>query len=314
TGNTEDSLDTAPRIMIVNDGHGFKDRSKMKLAGITRRENKILAAPDWDLRQLGPRYLREMEKYLDRRATDADTPFFLYFVPNANHNQRNVDGVFAVPEEVAGVKIKGQSRYTDGAKAGDREDMVLENDVIFGKILDKLKQTEDPRWPGHKMIENTLIIFTSDNGPNLSAVKNTALVQESGGLRGKKAKIWEGGHRVPFLLYWQGHFEKGINRNLLSLTDLYATLASIVGHELRPHEARDSHDSLPYWTGEAKGEDLRPRVFFCNLGSPYLNDTLAIREGSRKLLMNGGLAMPSMKGGSRGGVNLAMFYDLKENL
>jgi arylsulfatase A-like enzyme len=314
TGNTEDSLDTAPRIMIVNDGHGFKERSKMKLAGITRRENKILAAPDWDLRQLGPLYLQEMEKYLDRRATDADSPFFLYFVPNANHNQRNVDGVFAVPEEVAGVKIKGQSRYTDGAKAGDREDMVLENDVIFGKILDKLKQTEDPRWPGHKMIENTLIIFTSDNGPNLSAVKNEILVQESGGLRGKKAKIWEGGHRVPFLLYWQGPFENGMNRNLFSLTDLYATLASIVGHELQIEEARDSHDALPYWTGEAKGEDLRPRVFFCNLGSPYLNDTLAIREGSKKLLVDGGLAMPAMKGGSRGGVNLAMFYDLDHNL
>ena len=141
TGNTEDSLDTAPRVMIVNDGHGFTERSKMKLVGITRRENKILAAPDWDLRKLGPLYLQEMEKYLDRRATDKDAPFFLYFVPNANHNQRNVDGVFAVPEEVAGVKIKGQSHYTDGSKAGDREDMVLENDVIFGEIMEKLNHS-----------------------------------------------------------------------------------------------------------------------------------------------------------------------------
>ena len=314
TGNTEDSLDTAPRVMIVNDGHGFTERSKMKLIGITRRADKILADPDWDLRQLGPLYLKEMLKYLDQRAKKVDAPFFLYFAPNANHNQRNDEGVFAVPEKVGGVKIKGQSRYTDGSKAGDREDMVLENDVIFGKILDKLKQTDDPRWPGHKMIENTLVIFTSDNGPNLSTVKNEDLVQESGGLRGKKAKIWEGGHRVPFLLYWQGHFEKGINRNLLSLTDLYATFANLVGHELGHEEARDSHDALLYWIGEAKGEDLRPRVFFCNLGSPYLNDTLAIREGSKKLVVNGGLAMPSMKGGSRGEVNIAMFYDLKNNL
>ena len=314
TGNTEDSLDTEPRVMIVNDGHGFTERSKMKLIGITRRADKILADPDWDLRQLGPLYLKEMLKYLDQRAKKVDAPFFLYFAPNANHNQRNADGVFAVPEKVGGVKIKGQSRYTDGSKAGDREDMVLENDVIFGKILDKLKETDDPRWPGHKMIENTLVIFTSDNGPNLSTVKNEDLVQESGGLRGKKAKIWEGGHRVPFLLYWQGHFEKGINRNLLSLTDLYATFANLVGHELGHEEARDSHDALLYWIGEAKGEDLRPRVFFCNLGSPYLNDTLAIREGSKKLVVNGGLAMPSMKGGSRGEVNIAMFYDLKNNL
>ncbi len=312
-GNTEDPLDNEPRVMIVNDGHSFTDRSKMKLIGMNKREGKILAAPEWDLKKLGPLYLEEAERFIDRQSANGDEPFFLYYVPNANHNQRNSEGHFAVPDEVAGVKIKGASRYTDDSRADERADMVLENDVVWGKLIAKLENANDPRWPGHKLIENTLIIFTSDNGPNLSAVKNNVRVQESGGLRGKKAKIWEGGHRIPFLVYWKGRLESGINRNVFSHTDLYATLANLVGHTLNPDEAHDSHDSLDYWTGQAPGVDLRSRVFFCNLGAPYLNDVLAIREGSKKLLINGGLAKPSMKGGSRGGLDYAIFYDLNEN-
>ncbi len=312
-GNTEDPLDNEPRVMLVNDGYSFTDRSKMKLIGMKHREGKILAAPDWDLKKLGALYLTEVERFIDQQTENAAAPFFLYYAPNANHNQRNVEGFFAVPDEVAGVKIKGESRYTDGNTANERADMVFENDVVWGRLIEKLENTNDPRWPGHRMIENTLIIFTSDNGPNLVGVENNIRLQESGGLRGKKAKIWEGGHRVPFLLYWAGHFESGINRSVLSHTDLYATLANVVGHELSPAEAQDSHDSLDYWSGNAEGEDLRPRVFFCNLGTPYLNDVLAIREGSKKLLINGGLAKPSMKGGSLGGLDYAMFYELNEN-
>ena len=187
------------------------------------------------------------------------------------------------------MKIKGQSKYTDGSPAGPREDMVLENDVAFGDLLKKLKQTEDPRWPDHKLIENTLIIFTSDNGPNTkNRSTNETTNQESGGLRGKKAKIWEGGIRVPFIVYWKDYIQgPKINRNVLSHTDLYATLANIVRHQLKPHEAQDSHNALNYWVGLDEGPDLRPRIFFCNLGAPYLNDALAIRQGSKKLVVDG---------------------------
>ena len=83
-----------------------------------------------------------------------------------------------------------------GQKGGEREDMVLENDTAFGLLLDKLRQTDDPRSPGQKLIDNTLVIFTSDNGPNVG--NNLGPTPENGGLRGK-AKIWEGGLRVPFI-------------------------------------------------------------------------------------------------------------------
>ena len=310
-GNTEDPLDTEPRIYLRNDRWTFSDKSRMVRIGMKHREGRILASPDWDLARLGPDYLRESIAFLKRQAKGKD-PFFLYYVPNANHLQQNVTGPYAVPKSIAGVRIKGQSAYTDGSRGGEREDMVLENDVAFGSLLKTLGETDDPRRPGYKLIENTLILFTSDNGPNVG--DNNGPNPESGGLRGKKAKIWEGGHRVPFVLYWKGNFEGGrINRNLFSLTDLFATFARVVGEELEPTEAQDSLDSLAYWK-DPNQSDPRPRHFFCHLGPPYGNDALAIRKGSRKLIVRGGLARPWASPGERGGAIIAAFHDLRENL
>ena len=315
-GNTEDPLDTEPRVLIRNDRFVFTDRSRMQLIGMKNRSGRILAAPDWDQRDLGPLYLQEAESFLDRQATQAAQPFFLYYVPNANHLQRNPQGDYAVPDQVGGQAIQGQSRYSDGGIASDREDMVLENDVVFGRLLKKLRSTDDPRWPGHKLDENTLIIFTSDNGPNTG--DNLGRNQESGGLRGKKAKLWEGGIRVPFIVSWPAVLEGGkVNRSIVTLTDLYATLARLAGHSLAADEAQDSYDVFDYWTGSLKTADDRPRVFFCHLGPPYLNDALAIRQGSHKLIVDGGLVMPWGRWssqGSRGDARPTVLYDLTKNL
>jgi arylsulfatase A len=315
-GNTEDPLDTEPRILIRNDRFTFTDRSRMKLIGMKKREGRILAAPDWDLGDLGPLFLQEVRAFITRQSQKEDEPFFLYYVPCANHLQTNPGGDYAVPDEIGGTPIKGQSRYSDNIAAGDREDMVLENDVAFGKLIDSLKTTDDPRWPGHKLIENTLVIFTSDNGPNVG--DNLGRNQESGGLRGKKAKLWEGGIRVPFMVSWPAVLEGGeLNRSIVTLTDLYATLAHIVGHTLAPDEAQDSHDVFAYWNGTHEATDTRPRVFFCHLGPPYLNDALAIRQGPHKLIVDGGLAMPWAPGSSkasRGASIPTVLYDLTHNL
>ena len=311
-GNTEDPLDTEPRIFIRNDQWTFTDRNKMKLTGMKNRKDRILAAPDWDLAQIGPAYLHEALAFLERQSTNSDSPFFLYYVPNANHYQRYPGGDYAVPESIAGVKIKGKSRYSDGSPGRDREDMILENDVAFGKLLEALQATDDPRWPGHKLIENTLVIFTSDNGSNIG--DNLGWNQESGGLRSKKAKIWEGGIRVPFLLSLPGRFEGGAtNDSIFSLTDLYATLANLVGHKLTPTEAQDSHDSLAYWDKKSNEPDNRPRVFFCHLGPPFSNDTLAVRKGDLKVIVDGGLAMPWIKNGQLGNSVPIESYDLKND-
>ena len=244
-------------------------------------------------------------------ASQKKNPFFLYYVPTANHFQRNLSGDYAVPAFLHGVPIRGASKYTDGQEGGEREDMVLENDVAFGALIQKLKETEDPRSPGNKLIENTLIIFTSDNGPNVG--DNEGINQESGDLRGKKAKLWEGGHRVPFVLYWKGIFENGqINPNLLSLTDLFSSFARIVGDDLQPTEAQDSLDCLDYWKDPAK-TDQRARYFFCHLGPPYENDGVAIRKMSKKVIIQGGLAQPWIKKGSLGSAQSMVSYDLEKD-
>jgi hypothetical protein len=142
--------------------------------------------------------------------------------------------------------------------------------------------------------------------------------QESGGLRGKKAKLWEGGIRVPFIVSWPAVLEGGrLNRSIVTLTDLYATLAHIVGHSLAPDEAHDSYNVFDYWMGSPETPDTRPRVFFCHLGPPYLNDALAIRQGPHKLIVDGGLAMPWARwsaDASRGDSLPTVLYDLKNNL
>ncbi len=313
TGNTEDPLDTEPRILIRNDRFTFTDHSRMKLIGMKNREGQILSAPDWDLSKLGPLYLKEAKDFLTRQSNNQSQPFFLYYVPNANHFQRNPNGDYAVPDEIAGTRIKGESRYSDDSVANDREDMVLENDVVFGNLLETLKTTDDPRWPGHKLVENTLIIFTSDNGPNVG--DNLGPNQESGELRGKKAKLWEGGIRVPLMVSWPAVLEGGkLNRSIVTLTDLYATLAHIIGHSLNPEEAQDSHNVFAYWRGTPEIQDTRPRVFFCHLGPPFLNDALAIRQGANKLIVEGGLTMPWASGGSRGAASPIVLYNLQQDL
>jgi arylsulfatase A-like enzyme len=309
-GNTEDSLDTEPRIFIRDDKWTFTDRTKMHWTGMEHRQGQILSEPNWNLSEIGPKFLEEGLNFL-HRSSQNNLPFFLYYVPAANHLQRNLSGDYAVPKILNGKPVHGTSRFTDGSKGTDREDMIIENDIALGALIEKLESTDDPRNPGHKLIDNTLVIFTSDNGPNVG--DNEGTNQESGGLRGKKAKLWEGGHRVPFILYWKNRFEKGPpNRNLFSLTDLFATIAKIVDDNLKPSEAQDSLDSLTYWQNPTM-EDSRPRYFFCHLGPPYENDAIAIRQRSQKVIIKGGLVRPWAERGSSGSSIPSVAYDLEKD-
>ncbi len=310
-GNTEDALDTEPRIYIRNDRWTFTDRKKMVMTGYRRHEGKLFTDPIWDLKQIGPVYLREVESTL-KRASKEENPFFLYYVPNANHQQLWQEGRYAIPDSINGKPVKGASRMNDGTPAGERADMVLENDIAFGRVLELLRTLPDPRNPGHALIDNTLIIFTSDNGPNEG--EKHKLSFQSGGLRGKKASITEGGLRVPFLLYWKGQFEGGrINRTHFSLTDLYATFARLLEHPLANQDAQDSYDVLDHWRGKAQSPDKRARLMFCHLGPPYVNDAMSIREGSEKIIVAGGVPEPGIKRGNRGSVVVKRYHDLHED-
>ncbi len=144
----------------------------------------------------------------------------------------------------------------------NRAMMVRENDIIVGYMLDFLEATDDPRNPGHKLIDNTIFIFTSDNGADIkSEAAVGALPQSSNSiitdLTGFKGSRWEGGNRVPFIVSWPNPGDpvqtNGIpggktSPAVFGLNDIYATIAEAIGHRLHEQEAVDSESLLAAWT------------------------------------------------------------------
>jgi arylsulfatase A-like enzyme len=147
-----------------------------------------------------------------------------------------------------------------------RARMVRENDIIVGELLDFLIETDDPRNPGHKMIDNTLFIFTSDNGADMKARYAVGKLPQDDGagqvqLNGFKGTVREGGTRVPFIASLPGLIDtNGTSSAIFGLNDLYATLAEMIGHRLEEDEAVDSESLLAAWTngldGVVRSEDL----------------------------------------------------------
>jgi arylsulfatase A len=127
----------------------------------------------------------------------------------------------------------------------------------IARLFDYLESTDDPRRPGKKLIENTLFIFASDNG----AERN--IKQYTGPLRSNKASTYEGGHRIPFLASWPlGGISGGRDCDrLLALTDIYATVAEILGKPLPPTEGQafGAEDSVSQLAA-LRGEKWVPRI------------------------------------------------------
>jgi hypothetical protein len=165
-----------------------------------------------------------------------------------------------------------------------RARMVRENDIIIGRLLDYLDETDDPRNPGHKLADNTIFIFTSDNGADIEFEFSVgALPQKSSGvitdLQGKKATRWEGGTRIPFIAVWPGRIATNATSDaLFGLNDMYATFSEIVGHAMAPHEAVDSESLLTAWTNGAGGTVRSTDLLYKN------KENLLIRRGDMKLM------------------------------
>ncbi len=165
-----------------------------------------------------------------------DKPFFLYFTPVAVHNPVTPDKDLA-----------GQS------KAGLYGDWIHELDRSVGRVLDTLDKMGVAR--------NTLVIFSSDNGgvfkPDTDRLLQTAAfkagLRVNGDLRGGKHDVWEGGFKVPFLVRWPGHAPAAsVCREMISLADILATTAEIVGEKLpaAAQSAEDSRNFLPAILGD----------------------------------------------------------------
>lgn len=184
----------------------------------------------YDDEMLGTTFTEKSIKWITEHKNE---PFFLYLATTNIHNP-----------------ITPHPRFHGTSQAGIYGDFIHELDWMVGEILNTL-ETEG-------LAENTMVIFTSDNGAMLNWSGFDAMnlgLKINGDLFGFKFDSWEGGHRVPMLVRWPAKIKAGtVSQQLFSNVDLLHTLAELVGYELQEGEARDSHNMLPALLGESEAE------------------------------------------------------------
>jgi arylsulfatase A-like enzyme len=238
-----------------------------------------------------PRLERQAVNYIaDRAAAKAGQPFFLYVPLTSPHTP-----ILPTPE------WQGKSGL------GAYGDFTLQTDAVVGNILAALD--------AHGLAENTLVIFTADNGCSPQA-DTPALEKQghfaSGPLRGYKADIWEGGHRVPFFARWPGRIAPGSRSDqVICHTDLMATCAALLGAPLPADAGVDSVSFLPALLGTAHGPGRTSIVHHS------IDGRFAIRAGDWKLVFapgSGGWSAPRDAAARQSGLPELQLYDLGRDL
>ncbi len=187
-----------------------------------------------------------------------EKPFFLYHAMQAVH----------LPSLAA-------EQFQGSTNSGPHGDFIFEMDYIVGELMKTLDDLG--------VAENTLVIFASDNGPEVPTVLDMRKTYDHDGARpwrGVKRDQWEGGHRTPFIIRWPGKVKANTTSDqMLSLTDVMATIAEIVDFELPKDAAEDSYSMLPVFLGEQGDEPVREYIL-----QQTIRLDLAIRKGNWKYL------------------------------
>jgi arylsulfatase A-like enzyme len=216
-------------------------------------------------------------------------PFFLYLATHDIHVPR-------MPH----------SRFKGKSGLGPRGDAILQLDWTVGAITDALKK--------RKLLNNTIVIFTSDNGAVLDdgykddAVEKLGNHKPNGVFRGGKYSAFEAGTRVPFILSWQGKVAKGkTNDVLLSQVDLYASMAALTGQKIKSGDAPDSKNHIATFLN--KSDQSRPFVV-----EQSINNTLSVIVGVWKYIEpSNGAAINKNTHIELGNLKLPQLYNLKED-
>jgi arylsulfatase A-like enzyme len=206
----------------------------------------------------------DMADTITRKAVDfigknAGKPFFLYFATHDVHVPR-------VPHK----------RFVGSSQCGVRCDAMQQLDWCVGQIVAALDK--------HKLTNNTLVIFTSDNGPVVDdgyadgAVENLNGHKPAAGFRGGKYSSYEAGTRMPFIVTWPARVKPGVSDALVSQVDFLSSFAALTGQKIAADAGPDSLDTLSVLLGESKK------------GREYLVEHargLALRKGPWKLVPPG---------------------------
>ncbi len=245
------SLDMPPYVFV-------RDRTPTELATVEKAfHRKGPAGEKFEAVDVLPTFTSEAVQFIAESAK-LEQPFFLYFPLNAPHTP-----IVPTPE------WKGKSQVNDYG------DFTMQVDWTVGEILKALDEAG--------IADNTLLLFTTDNG--CSPAANIPELEAAGHdqnyiYRGHKADIFEGGHRVPFLVRWPGVVEPGSRtKQLTGQLDFFATAAEIVKAKLSPEAAPDSVSFLPVLT-EKQTQPIRT-----SLVNQSIKGQFAVRDGDWKLCL-----------------------------
>ena len=178
-------------------------------------------------------------------------------------------------------------QFVGKSGAGMYGDFLMMVDAQIGRVLAALR--------GTNMEKDTLVIFTSDNGPCWYETDDQRFGHDSsGGLRGMKADAWEGGHRMPFIVRWPGMVQAGSTSSQITcFTDLLATFADILNVDLPQAAGPDSFSILPALTAGKPNDQPTRSSFVMQAGS--VPSMMTIRSGDWKLITglgSGGFSRP----------------------
>ncbi|HEV7347951.1 arylsulfatase [Telluribacter sp.] len=230
-----------------------------------------------------------IDKSIDYIGQHKSEPFFLYLPLAAPHTP-----------------ILPTSAWAGKSGLNEYGDFVLMVDHAVGRIQQALID--------NGLDKNTILVFTADNG--CAPYAGTADMEKKGhfssnGYRGYKADIYEGGHRVPFIVKWDNRIKPNSRSDqTICLTDLMATCAGILGKKLPDHAAGDSYDLSPVWTGKRVPPNIREATVHHSVEGAF-----AIRQANWKLVLapgSGGWSYPK-PGKESEGLPAVQLYDLAQD-
>ncbi len=277
------SIDMPPYAYIENDRTlGIPDIPK-KIYYPQQKEG--FQTGDWEDTEVDMVFTEKACEFIDA-AADGAQPFFLYLTPASPHRP-------CQPPKFA----------TGKSKAGNRGDMVWLVDWVLGRVMDKLDEKG--------IAENTIVIITSDNGARPCDVDGEMWNHKTNGdLRGYKCDVWDGGHRVPFILRWPAQVKAAtVSDDLVGIFDTFATMAEINGVALADNQCEDGVSFLPILEGK---EGLRKDMVHHSYAGMF-----AYRQDNWKLIdgLGGNQPLAPVINGPTGQLfDLANDYSEKDNL
>lgn len=274
----EDGRVTSPpnRETVNNDAKGFWRKGE--------------TGADFVHRDVLSNFTKRSVAYIESRAAQK-SPFFLYLALPSPHTP-------ILPTE----EFEGKSATNAYG------DFVLQTDDAIGQVVQAVDNAG--------ISQDTIVIVTSDNGCSPTAdYKELAQFghDPSGGFRGHKADIFEGGHRVPFVVRWPRHVAAGSSSDAsICLADLMRTCAEVIGTPLPDNAAEDSVSFLPALEPSLSSSALRESVVHHSI-----NGSFAIRQGHWKLALcpgSGGWSAPTPANARKQNLPLVQLFDLEQDV